>query len=223
MLCVSVPGGSTASILQSHHHARGQESSLKDSLKASLQCSIFPLRAKCWQTAENPQALHVFSLSLNMLVLQNKILKKTRSVVIHLSPLSGEPPPCLALAGTQASGQIPDKCKSLEHKPVSIGCPLPNAVESRRVGAVLNRIMIHNTCTTFVLFSTPPPPSPGPVPSAAQLGREADVNLLHRQHPAGDIHSQHCRESLSALWEHPQLQVEQQGSEREATTAAACQ
>lgn len=160
MLCVSVPGGSTASILQSHHHARGQESSLKDSLKASLQCSIFPLRAKCWQTAENPQALHVFSLSLNMLVLQNKILKKTRSVVIHLSPLSGEPPPCLALAGTQASGQIPDKCKSLEHKPVSIGCPLPKCSGEQKSGCSAQQNNdtqhLHNICP--VLHPTSPIP-----------------------------------------------------------------
>lgn len=104
----------------------------------------FPFRAKCWQTAENPQVLHrFFSLSLNMLLLQNKnLLEKPKSVVIHPSLLSGEPPPCPALVGTQASGQIPDKCKSLEHKPGSIMCPLPNALGKQKRGC---NAPMHNT------------------------------------------------------------------------------
>lgn len=109
------PWGSTASIPE----PQGQESSLKDSLQASLQCSIFPFRAKCWQTAENPQALHVFSLSLNMLLLQNKIFQKIRvwSFIHHCSLVSHLLALPLQVHRLQAKSQISAKAWSTSQSP----------------------------------------------------------------------------------------------------------
>lgn len=59
--CVSTTRGSTASDLQSHRWAQGQEPAWRTAQRP-LQCSIFPFRAKYKQTAENPQALHTFFL-----------------------------------------------------------------------------------------------------------------------------------------------------------------
>lgn len=119
-------------------------------------------------------------------------------MVIHSSLLSGKLPPCLALAGTQASGQVSIKCKSPEGKPVPIMSPLPNTLGKQKSGILMQCSKAHHLICCY----RRPPPTP-PHPSGPPFGMGSCYEPVstgsHLQHWAGDLKSRHCRDSPSAL------------------------